>query len=97
MGLICESFRCDVVVATAKLSHPRFGVFNAISRLSKRIKLQPLVPTRRTDGWFGLAGIVERHAVFEPHIAFVKRVNARAARGKTGQPKRPQGETNRPR
>ncbi len=54
-----EHFRRAVIDPGTKLPHSRFGVFDAIASLSKRIKLQPLVPTRCTNGRFDLAGVVK--------------------------------------
>jgi hypothetical protein len=92
-----EHFRRTVVEPFTKLPHAQFGVFDAISSLSKRIKLQPLAPTRRTNGRFDRTSIIKRHAVFEAHIAFVERMDTRPARRKSGQCQRSQCKTHRPR
>lgn len=92
-----ERFRRAVVGPATKLPHPRFGVFDAIARLSKRIKLQPLVPTRGANGRFDLARVIERHAVFKAHVPFVERMDTRSTCREARQSKRSQSKRHRPR
>lgn len=81
MRLAGEKLGCAKVIASAKLAHAVLGVFDPIASLSKRIKLQPLVPTRSANGGFDIGVVIEGHAVFETDVAFVEGMDAGAAGG----------------
>lgn len=81
MRLTGEKLGRALVIAAAKLAHAVLGVFDPIAGLSKRIELEPLVPTRCANGGFDVGVVVEGHAVFEADVAFVEGVDACAAGG----------------